>query len=516
MADVILPWNIPPTSIEWRIIDSTSVFRSPYSGAVRTLERSGSRLGCTVNWQNLNREKRRALIALAAQLKGRTNRVRIFDDSSVRAGVMAAPELVANNAFGNGVASWSAFGGTVTASNGVLRFRPDGSVAGPGAFQGLTYPLYQPLAVRSIVGNVTPGVTSVGPYIDDGIQVRSAYAAAPAYNALSFTPAGASGNFFPGVLVTNPFLVREQVDVPWCSVSRCALLDGGGNLLQQSDTFGTTWSVTNANIASNSTVAPDGTTTADGVQETAVNAIHLVAQNIAVTSSAQDVAFMVAVKAGTRGFACLEMSEGTGTTSLYLNLTTGAITNLFNGTNWSGVRGFAASLGNGWWLVSIVARKTSVSTTIGCRIYPSTAAGTISYLGVVGSDAIKLWRGTAAASSHPTRLTSSVAAVVSPASQSGTGLYLKGLPPSTNGLLEAGDRVEINGQMVIVTAALDSDGAGLGYLQCFPPLRTPSASDTPVIFNAPTMRGVLVPEEVSWQTQPGGFSDFSLQFEEAF
>jgi hypothetical protein len=56
----------------------------------------------------------------------------------------------------------------------------------------------------------------------------------------------------------------------------------------------------------------------------------------------------------------------------------------------------------------------------------------------------------------------------------------------------------------------------MGYLQCFPPLRTPSASDAPVIFTAPTMRGILVPDEIGWQTQPGGFSDFSLQFEEAF
>lgn len=517
MADVILPWNIPPTSIEWRLIDSTSVFRSPYSGAVRTLERSGARLGCTINWQNLNAAKRRALIAFAAQLRGRTNRVRIFDDGSVRAGVMAAPELLSNNAFQSGTTGWNAQISTLTANNGVLRARATrASGSAPGAYQNPAAAINVPYCGRSVILQKSPGFTTSGIYLGDATASLTNYTAALDYKLLTYTPSASPLTFYPGVGAAGNWTTDDFIDIGWSSLARCALLDGGGNQALQSDTLATTWTQVNVTIASNSGTAADGTTTADGLQETAVNSNHSITQSFTVTASAQDVVLTYEVKAGTRGFCALEWNDGVGTASAYVNLSTGAVTNTFSGTNFTNTRGFATSLGQGWWRCFLVTRKTGSATSLTGRLYAATAAGTSNYLGVVGADAILARRGGMHVGSHPCRTDVTTTSVVALGNQSGSGLYLKGLPPSTNALLEAGDRVEINGQMVIATAALDSDAAGMGYLQCFPPLRTPSASDTPVIFTAPTMRGILVPDEIGWQTQPGGFSDFSLQFEEAF
>lgn len=522
MADIIIPPNIPPSSMDWRLIDSTAAFQSPFTGSTSTVTRSGARWGCTVNWQGLNGAERHAMLAFIAQLRGKANRVRLFDQSTVQRGSMSAAELIPNNTFGTGTTGWSGGSQTaLTASNGLLRAKRTGlSLTQPmvAMSAGATGVAYAPYAARSMTLDGRGPFTTLSQYIGStttGSGYLNGTQGSPGYKAEQVTPSGTTLFY---TLADNTAggatrQVGDYYDVAFTSLSRCALLDGGGNLLQQSDTLGS-WTLANVTIASNSGVAPDGTTTADGLQETATSSAHNIAQGFTLSTAAQEVAFGFAVKAGTRGFAALEVSGGAGAASSYINLSTGAVSNTGASSNWANARAFSTSLGNGWWLFCLVAQKTDTTTSCTARLYAATAAGTSSYLGVTGADAILGWRGTLAVSSHPTRLTSSVAAIVSPASQSGTGLYIKGLPVSTSGLLQAGDRVEIAGQMVMATAALDSDGAGMGYLQCFPPLRTSSASDVPVIFTAPTMRAVLAQDDPMWSTVPGLFSDLTLQFEE--
>jgi hypothetical protein len=90
------------------------------------------------------------------------------------------------------------------------------------------------------------------------------------------------------------------------------------------------------------------------------------------------------------------------------------------------------------------------------------------------------------------------------------------LPNSTQGLLRAGDRVEINGEMKTVTFDLNSDGSGAGLLMFEPALRKLVPDNAPIIIGEPLMRGVLASDIVQ-ASRPGTslFSDFDLTFIEA-
>jgi len=54
MAELFWPADIIPSSMEWRIIDSTAVFNSALSGVTRTVSRPGTRFGCTMNFTRAN------------------------------------------------------------------------------------------------------------------------------------------------------------------------------------------------------------------------------------------------------------------------------------------------------------------------------------------------------------------------------------------------------------------------------------------------------------------------------
>ena len=125
-----------------------------------------------------------------------------------------------------------------------------------------------------------------------------------------------------------------------------------------------------------------------------------------------------------------------------------------------------------------------------------------------------MWRVGAAASQYPVRLTQTTTAAATGTSQTGTALHLKALPASTNSLLLPGDWVECSGQLNMVTAPLNSDAAGLGYLQLQRPFTTAPSDNAPVIINRPMGRFLLADEEVGWSSRPGVLSDFSVSFVE--
>lgn len=105
---------------------------------------------------------------------------------------------------------------------------------------------------------------------------------------------------------------------------------------------------------------------------------------------------------------------------------------------------------------------------------------------------------------------------VNGASQSGNGLNVKNLPASTNGLLVRGDIVAIyttQWELKRVTAALNSDGSGLGYLQFESTLRATPADSAPIAVHAPTAKFILIKDH-SHLTRPGMYSNFDLEFGE--
>lgn len=91
------------------------------------------------------------------------------------------------------------------------------------------------------------------------------------------------------------------------------------------------------------------------------------------------------------------------------------------------------------------------------------------------------------------------------------------LPFSTDGLLRAGDHVEINGEFKTVTSDLNSDGIGSGWLMFEPAMRTQVVPDnSPVVIFQPMMRGYLASDAMQ-PSRPGPtlFSDFEFTFVEA-
>lgn len=108
-------------------------------------------------------------------------------------------------------------------------------------------------------------------------------------------------------------------------------------------------------------------------------------------------------------------------------------------------------------------------------------------------------------------------AIVNGAASAGaTSIPIDALPNSTNGLLRAGDRCEIAGEMKTVTFDLNSDGSGTGTLFFEPALRKAVADNAPVIIGEPMMKGILI-DGAMQNTKPGVelMSDFSFTFSEA-
>lgn len=105
---------------------------------------------------------------------------------------------------------------------------------------------------------------------------------------------------------------------------------------------------------------------------------------------------------------------------------------------------------------------------------------------------------------------------VNGASQTGNGLNVKNLPTSTNGLLLRGDIVSIyttQWELKRVTAALNSDSGGLGYLQFESALRASPSDSAPIAVHAPSAKFILT-DNASLSTRPGMYSDFDLDFVE--
>jgi hypothetical protein len=120
--DYYWPQDIIPGEQEWKIADSVGVFQSPLNGAIRTVSRPGTRIGCSMMIPNLNASKRHRLMALLAALKGRGNRIWLQDFGTVQRGSFPAVELLSNTTFPN-TTGWASSNAelVLTADSGRMR-----------------------------------------------------------------------------------------------------------------------------------------------------------------------------------------------------------------------------------------------------------------------------------------------------------------------------------------------------------------------------------------------------------
>ena len=140
------------------------------------------------------------------------------------------------------------------------------------------------------------------------------------------------------------------------------------NVFTSSEQFDSAdWLKQAVTVVANAATSPDGYTNADLIYPSSSGAIRAVYQPKTISAST-DYTQSVYVKSAGKNFAALfDLSGGVGTT-LWVNLTTGEITN-GGGSNVS--NRFATNVGNGWWRIG----------------FTQSIAGTNGYMHVYGTDA---------------------------------------------------------------------------------------------------------------------------------
>jgi len=165
------------------------------------------------------------------------------------------------------------------------------------------------------------------------------------------------------------------------------------NLITYSDQFdNAAWGKAQATISPDTTTAPDGTTTADSLLETASNNIHYMGETISSSPAGKLYIVSAYLKANTRSYATLGISD-ISSGSLYavavFNLSNGTVsTSGAAGTGYSVVSTSVTSVGNGWYRCAIVAfagsSVSSLKAVVGINktgVITGAAGGFESYLG---------------------------------------------------------------------------------------------------------------------------------------
>lgn len=147
------------------------------------------------------------------------------------------------------------------------------------------------------------------------------------------------------------------------------------NLILQSETLNTSWSLGNTTISANTTAttAPDGTTNSDKIQEDNTNNQHLVFQSIGTPSIGAVYTFSCFFKAAERTEISLT-AHGEGF-SVY-NLSTGTVTQTGGHSNVT-----ITPYKNGWYRCSTTITKTNTNGTFYIVVWN----GTNLYTGTTGS-----------------------------------------------------------------------------------------------------------------------------------
>jgi hypothetical protein len=167
------------------------------------------------------------------------------------------------------------------------------------------------------------------------------------------------------------------------------------NLLLQSQTFGTTWTSTGSTVSSNSVAAPDGTTTADTLTESATTSGHILGQAPSITSGLTYSASVFGKNVdGQYMFVTFRGAASNYVYALFDLLNGVVTTSSATGTGYSVTSTAIQDVGNGWYRCSVVG---VVGTTVSSpNVYVGlsdasapTTSGFPSYTGT--SKSIYIW-----------------------------------------------------------------------------------------------------------------------------
>lgn len=506
--------------------DSTVLFRPAFArGLVQANSLGGPRLKLKRTIFVGGLDDRSALFGFLARVRGKQNPFWTSIFYTAR-GSFPGAELLNNGQFLNGTTGWTA--ASAAALQAVTRgMRLVANIPYNGnvleATQNISaLTLGLPYAFRVGFGAASAAIDALnnGPAIA-GSALSSSSAS---QNNVNITSLVADTTGLTAEIVAGsggPFLSGDFIDALYASFQQCAQVDTIDNQLLATDTLGSPWVGNNLTVTTAQPGA-DGSSTACALVENAVNSGHNIVQSFTAPAAVGDMSFGVALKANLRTWAVLQLYDGTNSCNVWFNLTTGAV-----GSNsvtvWANMRAGVTPLGNNWFYCWIIARKTTSATTISTYISAATANGSgTSYAGSNGSVAFYAWRPTALPLSttglvigRPATLPTAGVLLGPSASQSGSQIYAKGLPVSTNGLLLVGDPVEINGELKICTADLNSDASGLGILSFEPELVYPPPDNAPIIVGSPLQKFVLSDDPVI-VNQYGKYANVSFEMEQVY
>ena len=152
------------------------------------------------------------------------------------------------------------------------------------------------------------------------------------------------------------------------------------NLLLQSQTFETTWAPLNTSITANTSVAPDGTTTADTLADNTTTGTHILNQSPAFIAGAV-YTMSVFMKAGTNNFGVLTLTHATtaqsGITAV-VDLSAGTISQTDTGTSATFTSSSITPAGNGWYRVVITGSSVAGFNRAEIALAPAGTGNTFS------------------------------------------------------------------------------------------------------------------------------------------
>ena len=184
------------------------------------------------------------------------------------------------------------------------------------------------------------------------------------------------------------------------------------NLILRSEDFSTGWSLLRLTASANAIAAPDGTTTADQLLDTAVAGTHVAIQTISKAASSIVYDASVYLKASVRDKGELRVSDQSGNgVRIAFNLTTGTITTTATafGTGFTAGSSSITNVGNGWYRIELSA-TSNTAVLLGHEIYVADASGNTSYTG--NGSGFYTWAAQLEAGAFPTSYIPTVASQV--------------------------------------------------------------------------------------------------------
>ena len=163
------------------------------------------------------------------------------------------------------------------------------------------------------------------------------------------------------------------------------------NLLLQSQTFKTTWTLNNVTIPNDLYEAPDNSLTAQNIAATSAGASNVFVQQVFAVTLGETYTFSIHLKKGAQTFGRLRVVIGGVVFSMICNLTTGAITNTGNVPV---VNRHFDKMDDDWIRFGLTFQATATSSGATIRVYTlgSTASSTATSAAFqAGTELMYLW-----------------------------------------------------------------------------------------------------------------------------